>query len=357
MADRLEERLPDALRRHSGDYESVAGLAAGARARATRRGRRRTAGTVAAAALAVAAVPTALALTGSSPSVELAPSPPATSDVAPEPDRPSGFRVESWRNLTVSVPPDWGYGGGTDWCGTDGAPGGAEVTRPEAGVRSVRCRPRLSYGLYFGDGPAAERVHDSGDVWQYSWGSRDQMKMYPESAWLGLFEAADHFLVVVTSSEELTRAILESVRRVEHVDPNGCAPRDGEDAAAGDGDRWSVCRYTGDGWLVQSELLSAEQSEQFLTAVRSAPLRLAPPGSCPAPAPEDDSVGRVIAGNDSDLGPVSVVFESFCPGENGVFMPGTLRELTADVLYWAISPGWSGGVDGSVPLPDPFRQN
>lgn len=355
MADRLEELLPGALRRHEGDPSGVAGLAAGARARATRRARRRTAGTVAAAVLAVAAVPTVLALTGSSPSVEPAPSPPTTSEVAPTPDAPSGFRVESWRNLTVSVPPDWGYGGGTDWCGTDGAPGGAEVTRPGTGARSVRCHPELSYGLYFGDSAAVRGERSSGEVWQYDWEDPGQVRLYPEYAWLGLVGRGDQHALIVTSTEELTRAIMDTVSWVDDVDPNGCAPRVGSRGPLGAGDRWSVCRYTGEGWLEQSELLTAEQSEQFLSAVRSAPLRLAPSGSCPAPAPDDDSVGRVVAGNGSDLGSVSVVFESFCPGENNVFMSGTLRELTADVLYWAISPGWSGGVVGSVPLPDELR--
>ena len=28
------------------------------------------------------------------------------------------------------------------------------------------------------------------------------------------------------------------------------------------------------------------------------------------------------------------------------------HDLTADVLYWVLSPGWSGGVEGDVPMPD-----
>jgi hypothetical protein len=47
---------------------------------------------------------------------------------------------------------------------------------------------------------------------------------------------------------------------------------------------------------------------------------------------------------------------------NVQLMPGCLglgwhgwRELTPDVLYWALSPGFSGGFDGTVPLPKQLR--
>jgi len=356
MAEPLEERLPGALRRHAGDDDGVALLAAGARARATRRARRRTAGAVVAAAIAVAAVPTAIALTGSSPTtVGPAPSPPTTSDGAPTPDAtPSATRVESWRNLTVSVPSDWGYGGGSDWCAS--APGTRdrpEVVRPGGGVRAVGCTPQSSYGLHFIDGSAIRWARESGDVWQYGWDSPDGVKMYPEDAWLGHFRVGDHALMIVTRDEATTRAVLDSVREVAGTDPNGCAPRDGEDVAAGDGDRWSVCRYSGDGWLVQSELLTAEQSQRFAAAVETAP-PFAVVGECRT---RFEPSGRVAAGVDGDLGTVSIVFEDSCFQRRGVFFSGTSAALTEDVLYWALSPGWSGGVDGSVPLPEEFRQN
>jgi len=38
-----------------------------------------------------------------------------------------------------------------------------------------------------------------------------------------------------------------------------------------------------------------------------------------------------------------------------VTVDGQVRELTADVVYWALSPGWSG--DGTnLPLPPELRQ-
>ena len=352
MADRLEDLLPGALRRHEGDDEGVAGLAAGARLRAARRGRRRTAGVVVGAAIAVAAVPTVIALTASSPSVEPAPSAPTTSDPAPIPTPgpvTAGLRVESWRNLTVSVPSGWGYGGGSDWCASsDSRPG---ISRPEDAVDSILCTPQSSYGLHFIDGSAISWARDSGDVWQYGWDTPDQVKMYPEDAWLGHFRVGDHALMVVTRDEATARAVVDSAGDVTGADPNGCAPRDGEDVAAGDGDRWSVCRYSGSGWLVQSELLTADESEQFLAAVQAAP-----PGAFAASCGEQDLPGRVAVGSGGDLGTVSVVFEGDCTRAHGVTLSGTTRALTADVLYWALSPGWSGGVASSVPLPDELRQ-
>ncbi len=354
MSERLEDRLSGALRAHDGDDGGVAGLATGARVRATRRARRRTAGVVVAAAIAVAAVPTVIALNGSSPSVGPAPSPPATSDGSPTGDAtPSGVRVESWRNLTVSVPDGWGYGGGSDWCAVDGIGNRPEVVRSEAGVRDILCTPRASYGLHFIDGAAIRWAVESGEVWQYGWDAPDQVKMYPEDAWLGHFRVGDHALMVVTRDEATARAVVDSAREVTGSDPNGCAPRDGQDAATGDGDRWSVCRYSRDGWLVQSELLTADQSQKFAAAVETAP-PFAVVDECPA---RQESTGRVTAGAGGDLGSVSIVFEDPCFQRNGVFFSGTSAALTEDVLYWALSPGWQGGVDGSVPLPRTAPQN
>jgi hypothetical protein len=358
MADPIEDRLGDALRRHAGGDDGVAGLAAGARQRAARRSRRRTTGAVVAAVLVVAAVPTAIALAGSSPTVAPAPAPPTTSDAAPTPDTPDlDVRVESWRDLTVSVPSGWGYGGGSDWCADDGTGEQPEVVRPGGPVRAIGCTPRRSYGLYFVDSSAIQWALESGDVWQYGWESPGQAKAYPEDAWLGLLRVGDHAVLVVTPEEATTREVLGSATQVTGSDPNGCATRDGEDAATGDGtgERWSVCRYDADGWLEQSELLTAEQSAELLAAVRAAP-EGAQAVPCGEPVEPDDS-GRVVLGNGSDVGSVSVVFQRACPAENGVHLSGTTRQLTADVLYWALSPGWSGATDGTIPLPDELRQN
>ena len=360
MSERFEEKLREALASHDrdGDGAAVAGLADGARARL--RSRRRTTMTVVAAAVAVAAVPAVLAVTGPSRDASPATGGPTASgseaspDPSPDTDpAPAGLRVESWRNLTILVPDEWGYGGGSDWCADGGLGQTPEVVRTDGVVRSIGCTPQNGYGVYFGDASAISFVYDSGHVWQYGWDSPDQITVYPEDAWLGLFRDGDHYLMVVTPDEATTRAVLESARVVRGHDPNGCAVRDGTDVAVGDGDRWSVCRYSGDGWLAQSELLTVAESRQFLGAVKEAPMLSIV--ECGEPV-DVEPIGRVAIGSGGDLGTVSVVFESQCRSDNGASLSGTTRQLTSDIMYWALSPGWTGGVDGSVPLPDQLRR-
>jgi hypothetical protein len=358
MSEQFEDKVRAALALHDRDGDgNAAGLADGARARL--RSRRRTTLTVMAAAVAVAAVPAVLAVIGPSrdatpsqggPTASESPSPDTTQ--GPDP-APAGLRVESWRNLTVTVPDDWGYGGGTDWCAGGDHGEVPEVVRTDGAVRTIGCTPQNGYGVYFGDGSTIKFVYDSGHVWQYGWESPDQIKVYPEDAWLGFFQDGANYLMVVTPDEDTTRAVLASARVVQGRDPNGCAVRDGTDVAQGAGDRWSVCRYSGDGWLAQSELLTPEESQQLGTAVTSAPLKQGEVVPC---ASTPDLAGRIAVDSGSLLGGISIVFESWCPSNNGIFLSGAVRELTPDVLYWAISPGWSGGVDGSVPLPDQLRR-
>jgi hypothetical protein len=342
MSEQFEDRVRAALAWHDRDGDgNAAGLADGARARL--RSRRRTTLTVMAAAVAVAAVPAVLAVVGPSrdatpsqggPTASESPSPDTTQ--GPDP-APAGLRVESWRNLTVTVPDDWGYGGGTDWCAGGDHGEVPEVVRTDGAVRTIGCTPQNGYGVYFGDGSTIKFVYDSGHVWQYGWESPDQIKVYPEDAWLGFFQDGDHYLTVVTPDEATTRSVLASARVVQGRDPNGCAVRDGTDVAQGAGDRWSVCRYSGDGWLAQSELLTVDESRAFLDAVTAAPDEGAFPASCGAEA----DPGRVAAGSGGDLGSVSVYYEGSCLRSHGVTLSGRAAALTAD---------------GSVPLPDQLRR-
>lgn len=352
MSERFEERVSAALAVRAGDGAEVAGMADGARARL--RSRRRTTATVLAAAVAVAAVPTVLALTGPSPDAAPGPGGPITSAPDPTPSldtdpAPAGQRIESWRNLTALVPDVWTYGGGTDWCAADGNDQAPQVVRPEGVVRAIGCTPQNGYGLYFGDGSTISWARESGDVWQYRWADEDQVEVYPEDAWLGLFLAGDHYVMVVTPDEATTREVLGSVRVLRGDDPNGCAVRDGSDAAQGDGERWSLCRYGADGWLRESLLLSEADTASFREAVSAAPLKehSEPCGDQPGVEP----AGHVRAGSGGDLGGLTVVFEGSCPAENGIYLSGTSRELTEDVMRWVLMPGWSGSLIASVPVP------
>ena len=47
--------------------------------------------------------------------------------------------------------------------------------------------------------------------------------------------------------------------------------------------------------------------------------------------------------------------DDFKPYRDELLLAYGERELTEDVLYWALSPGWSGAVSGDVPLPPHLR--
>jgi len=348
----MERKVAETLSARAGSADT-SGLAEAARQRASRRARRRTTGAVVGVVLAVAALPIAFALTrGDTPSTPVATDPPSSSAASPSLTPPrDGWRVESWRHVTLTVPADWAYGGGTDWCADDG---GLEpmVVRPEAAVLAIGCSPQSSYGVYFGDSAATDLVQGvEGTVWRYSAQSSDQIMIWPQGTWLSVRILDDVAVWIATPEKALTQEVLDSVTHFNGPDANGCSARsDVPDAASGDGDRWSVCRYAADGWLEQSELLSAEDTASFQDAIAAAPVRkvLNRP-ACGEPA------GYVIAGA-GDLGSARITFASTCDFDNDLSLSGSVKELTSDVLYWALSPGWSGGTSGGVPMPNPLRR-
>ncbi len=351
-----DSRLETLLAQGPPGGDDATGLAT--RARGRQRARRRTTGlTVAAVALAVAAVPVTAAVVDDDQGLSILRPEPQVLQTEPAVDPRT--RTETWHRLSLEVPADWDHHGGADWCVATREPGFG-VDRPEGVTAAIGCTPGQAYGVTFGDGSAIRWVYESGHVWQYRWESEseseseseDQVKVYPEDSWLGLVQDGDDYALVVTRSEALTRRIVESADVVDGVDANGCAVRNGEDSAQGSGDRWSVCRYDAADRLVQSELLTVAQTEAFSKAVQSAP-PFAVIGGCRARA---EPSGRVVAGSGGDLGSVSIVFEDTCFQRNGVFLSGTSGALTRDILYWALSPGWSGSVGAGVPLPDQLRK-
>ena len=117
MSD-LETRLRDTLSERAGAAPDALGLATGARRRLRRR---RTTWAVAAAAVVAAGVPVGLS--------QLAPSSDGGGRIADEPTATSGlppgvietgYRAESWHDVTFEVPVDWGYGGTSGWCALGG---------------------------------------------------------------------------------------------------------------------------------------------------------------------------------------------------------------------------------------------
>lgn len=349
----FERRVTEALESGAEDSPDATGLAAAARTRARRRGRARTVGVVAAVVVAVAATPVAFSLGdgdgSTAPGVVDTPSSTPTSATA-EP----GWRTESFRDLEAQVPSSWRYGNLSTWC-LDGRsePGRPVVERPGGAVPAIGCgQPAEGYGVQFFSTALFDPVGgDLTDPWRYGW-EPGQVRLYPRDSWLAIACATcDYAVRVVAPDEETARAVIESVRTVDGADGTGCAVRRGGDAPPVGTGTVAVCRYDADGWLQQAELLTGDDAAAATGAVEAAPADLARgPGPCDRPAEPFGEVLLREPGRD-----VSVVFESSCVHDNGVRFDGEGHELTRDVLYWAISPGWSGGTYGDVPLPDRLR--
>ena len=168
MSD-LETRLRDTLSERAGAAPDALGLATGARRRLRRR---RTTWAVAAAAVVAAGVPVGLSqlAPSSDGGGRIADEPPATSGLPPGVIE-TGYRAESWHDVTFEVPVDWGYGGTSGWCAGGGAVAevGAVVARPDSVVPAIACSPVNGYGVTVGPlvADSFEPAHPSGDVWQY----------------------------------------------------------------------------------------------------------------------------------------------------------------------------------------------
>ena len=335
VESRLAEGLTGVAERspHPGD------LGAGARDRMRRR--RRTTATVVAAALAVVAIPVGLAVVGPEDG-----SPDRRETVAdPVPD---DWRVETWGDLTVRVPPGWTWGTGTDWCTTDESAETATpvVSRPGRVARAIFCAPTYGYGVHFiepsgGDLPPGTE----GAVQQY------RGRRYPYGAWIGYASTGQAAVWVVTDSRTLTRQVLDSAEVVGEVDPNGCSPDRGMPSPERRDDQIAVCRYGADALLEQSELLSPAQSDQLRDAVNLAPGHGEINGQCR----HSNAQHPIVSLRGQRFG-FYLVYDHPCPSFNRLTDDdGVEKELTADIMYWALSPGWSGSVAPDVPLPDRLR--
>jgi len=297
---------------------------------------------VAAASVAVLGVVAGTAMLGN-----VGGSPPAADDPTPSvvssPGPPQ--RVESWRDLQVTVPEGWGYGVLSTWC-THGAtsPGTPVVERPEGMRDLILCtEPANGYGVMFFDGSAADLAYKAGHIWQYEKG--DGGAAYPEGAWMGYQRGGgngDNIVWVVGADRATVEGVLESFVRNTSFDANGCTANGDQGPAVADG-LVRLCRYDIDGWLQQSEMLSGQDATDALAALESAP----PTG--------DRMCTMALTGptvSVTSAGGLGVVTLDACQGINWA---GVQHDLTSDVLYWVLSPGWSGAVDGDVPLPDKLR--
>jgi hypothetical protein len=319
--DDVRTRLVEGL---AGTAERAPGpgdLAAGARVRLRRR--RRTTAAVVAAALAVVAVPvgvTALVTGDSTERDEPAPS-----------DGTDGWRTETWRDLSLRVPPTWGWGAGRGWCADGGRLGDAlQVSRPAEPVPAVVCTPSYGYGAHFQLPTVGELPPGTeGAVQQYR-GER-----YPDGSWIGYVSTGQSAVWVVAEDRTTARLVLDSATPVGEVDPHGCASRL-EMGAPATGDRVSVCRYDDAGWLQQSELLSEADSRAAVAAVAAAPQAAPPARRC--------TWEQLLERPAITLGSTGFSATVLLEGCRVVDPAGGVvpRKLTEDVRYWALSPGAPG---------------
>ena len=326
----LESRVAEGLAGTAGRAPAPDDLASGARDRLRRR--RRTTAAVVTAAAAVVAVPVAVALVGT-PADE---DPGGDSTVT---ETPSGWRTETWRDLSISVPPEWGWGGGRGWCADGRDLGQArQVSRPAELVPAIVCTPSYGYGAHFQKPSVGELPPGTeGAVQQYR-GDR-----YPDGSWIGYVSTQSSAVWVVTDDRTTTRQVLDSATPVGEVDANGCATRLEMTAYSGH-DRLSVCRFDGDGWLEQSELLTKEGSARAVAALRAAPTL---DGGRPcSPGLTGDAPTIAMTGAQTLA---KVVLEGPCTGIENNLDGLSVDRVTREVLYWALSPGWSGSVPTGAP--------
>ncbi len=345
----VRESLMDA----SSGAPRAEGLAEAAGRRLARRRRRRTTGAVAAVVLVALAVPLAMSLSGGGG--DGGPPPPIATET-PGVVVPDGWRVETWRDLEVQVPESWQYGALSAWClGGPERPGGPGIAeRPGGTVPAIGCMPPSNgYGVQFFDPTTDTRnwVYRPGAIWQYQAGD---VTVYPEGSWLGYEVQGSGGVLVVAPDRATADQILDSARQVEGLDSNGCAPRDDAMVAvsAPGGIFFAVCRYGADGWLQQSERLSSADSARALEALTSAPVAT-DTKLCSDDRTDSGDVALVLF---SGEGRVIRVSWGGCPRDAGIFEGGKHWALTEDVMFWALSPGFSGGFGQGVPLPDHLRR-
>ncbi|MBF4769082.1 hypothetical protein ISU10_15045 [Nocardioides agariphilus] len=326
----FEDRLTSALRSAGDDAPDAVDLAPAARGRARARSRRTVIASVA-AVVAVAGVVGGAALLGNRDGDRTA----GTVKVS------DGTHTESWRDLEVSVPDSWGYGHFSTWCIGSSEPSGTFVVeRPGGVVEGILCQPQNGYGLRFLDGAVADLKFGVGELWQYTSGD-----IYPAGAWIGYQRGSgDNLVFVVTPDRDTTHSILSSVTRINYSDTNGCSPHSGDGAVVPAG-AVRLCRYDIDGWLEQSEVLTGKDATEAIAALEAAPAR-DPDRMCTM---EISGPTVQITSADAD-GSLTL---NAC---QGFTWDGAAHELTADAIYWTLSPGWSGGVEGDVPMPPKLRQ-
>ncbi len=338
----LEERLTAALTQGAQAAPTATGLAAAARSRA-RRGRRAKASGVAALAALCIGVPTAVVAIGGSDDERPRPSKVADGNTG-GPGVPDGMRVESWHGVTALVPESWGYGSLQDWCASGGEPE-PRVERPGGISLLIQCATS-TYGLSFQELPPGQDRDQEFD-WPVALQTSEG---WPPDAYVGAHGIGDVLVQVTAPSEQQAREILATVRAIgPEGDVNGCPVDAGSDPVV-PGHVMAVCRYDEAGALEQSERLDADEAASAEEAIGSAPYDTRRGPLCPSPHAPTTTIRMVSSAMDA-----TVTFGGSCPLDTRVAFGDEGRTLGREVLYWALSPGWSGSVPDGVHLPSELR--
>jgi hypothetical protein len=335
MSD-LEQRLTEALAQGAQGAPAATGLADAARSRLRSRRRTRAAGVAAAVALCVG-VPAAVVATRDSDTAD-----PPPSSVATDPHGsgvPEGLRVESWHSVTVLVPDSWEYGSLSAWCANGGALE-PRVQRPGIVVPNVKC-PTSTYGISFQ--PLEDNDEDfQWPVVQQSGGG------YPEGAYVGARGIGGVLVSVTAPSQAEGLDVLATMRAIgPRGDPYGCTSSRGEapPVEVPEGEM-RICRYDAEGLLEQSEQLTGAEAQAAVAALEAAP-------GVPANRDCFTDTSLVLPVVRMRTAEVHANIDlGGCPTIHGLSKGDAI--LTPDVLYWALSPGWSGDGRG-LPLPSELR--
>jgi hypothetical protein len=344
MSD-LESRLTEVLQSGAEGAPSALGLAGAARSRARSRRRARVGGAAVLAVLAIGVPAAVMATRGSDDSQ---PPPVSHDSVAKDPEgvtggAPAGFHYESWHDVSVLVPDSW-KNDDSPWCAGGGSLDDATVSRPGGIVEAIGCVPGTGYGVTFQPLDAA----DGSNQGDFEWPLAQQGKGWPKDAYVGAHGVAGVLVQVVVADPKLGQQILDSVQQNSVLDPDGCPVSADNDPVVPDDDM-VVCRYDTDNLLEQSEVLHGADVTAAEAAIAAAPVAAPPSQIC---SPVDTSGFLVRMASVAD----DVVASAGCYGGELRVQGGQFRSLTPDVLYWALSPGWSGSVPAGVELPSVLRQ-
>jgi hypothetical protein len=342
----FETRVREAIE-HGTDGPAPRDLVGRVRERARSRRRRTTALAAGVSSATVAVVAVAAAQlsgpdpTQRTPSADNSPS--SSETVAADP----GWRWESWHDVQVQVPADWVYGSRSQWCTTSTRNDGwrvPRVWRTHEPVTKVHCSdPTESYGVTFFPTWAIDIGWERGKIVQIEDG-----RSGPVGAWYSIILESDVGVRIAAPDRETVEHIIGSADRFRtHPDNNGCffaAERNFGRVEAEPG-TINVCRYMDGFWLQQSERLEGPAADATIAALEEAPVigrSNCPIGKVPQPVIElvtAEGVAQVWVG-------------TWC---QGVYWDRRLRELTPELMYWALSPGYAGGLPSDVPLPESLR--